>query len=428
MNKCSDETGASRTLPLAAELSHTSVSPKRAKQRMVGLDLMRFIAVMMVLYTHANTFPTTRRFFMGKIGLLYDGLYQLRVGTWVAIDLFFVLSGFLISGLLFQELAKTGNISISRFLVRRGFKIYPVFWLMLLVTIFLRLSQGVPVSFRTLFTELSFVQNYLVGPWPTFTPGYWGITWSLGVEEHFYFMMAGLVFVLKKYCGADWGAKIRGLPKLFVFVAVGCLLARLITCIAYPYDPKHKHLFLFVTHARMDALFFGVLLSYYWHNRWSEAFKNKLMDKAWVLAAGAVALLSTAIYQDQMWFHVIGYVCTYLGSGYLLISLLSLDRSPCNMCIRAMAWLGRHSYSVYLWHMMAGYQLLPYITFKKYSMTCWSTNLFIYFIMCWAVGTIMSLAVEFPMLRIRDRFFPWLNEKRPVARAEASPAPQALAG
>ena len=382
-----------------------------AKPRMVGLDVMRFIAVIMVLYTHANSFAATRRFFAGKIGVLYDALYELRTGCWVAIDLFFVLSGFLISGLLFQELARTGTISVSRFLVRRGFKIYPVFWVMLLATLIGNLLLHHPLELKKMCVELLFIQNYSIGPWPGYIPSYWGITWSLGVEEHFYFMMAGLVWLLKRNCGPNWSAKIHALPRLFVCVAIGCIVARAITCAFVPYDPKHKFLYLFATHVRMDALFFGVLLSYYWHNRWSAEFKASLMNKRWLFAIGAVALLSTAVNQDEVWFHIVGYVCTYVGSAYLLVSLLSLDRKPANLCIRTMAWFGRHSYSVYLWHMMAGYWLLPYISLKGHNMTCWTINLFIYFVMSWTVGTIMSLAVEFPMLRVRDKFFPWLKTK-----------------
>jgi peptidoglycan/LPS O-acetylase OafA/YrhL len=402
---------AAVTVPVGEEAKAPVRKPAGAKPRLVGLDVMRFIAVMMVLYAHASMFTETRRFFNGKIGLLYDALYQLRVGCWVAIDLFFVLSGFLISGLLFQELAKTGNVSVGRFLVRRGFKIYPVFWVMLLATVVGNLLTGYPAELKKLCVELLFVQNYAIGPWPSFVPSYWGITWSLGVEEHFYFMMAGLVWLLKRNCGPKWSVKIHALPKLFVCVAIGCIVARIITCAFVPYDAKHKFLFQYATHVRMDALFFGVLLSYYWHNRWSAEYKNSLMNKRWLFVLGALGLLSTAIYRDELWFNLVGYVCTYVGSAYLLVSLLSLDRKAPNLCVRAMAWLGRHSYSVYLWHVMSGYWLLPYITLKGHNMTCWTTNLFIYFVMCWTVGTVMSVAVEFPMLRVRDRFFPWLNTK-----------------
>jgi len=406
--------------PVEKQVS-TPKSPA-AKPRMVSLDVMRFTAVMMVLYCHANMWPSTRKFFLPKIGLIYDALYQLRVGCWVAIDLFFVLSGFLISGLFFQELAKTGNVSVSRFLIRRGFKIYPVFWLMIFTTIILKLALGMTVSLKTVLIELCFVQNYSVGPPPVYIPSFWGVTWSLAAEEHFYFLMAGLVFVLQKCFGSRWPAKIHMLPRLFLCVAIGCLLARLITCLTIPYEAKYKIWFLYATHVRMDALFFGVLLSYYWHNRWDANFKAKLLDKSWLFALAGVALLVPAIYEDEEWFRIFGFVFTYLGSGYLLISFLALDRSPANICLRAMAWLGRHSYAVYLWHIMASTYLLPYITFKSRNMVAWTTNLFIYFALCWSVGSVISVLIEFPVLRIRDRFFPWLGGRGGPTNPVKTPA------
>lgn len=387
---------------------------------------MRFIAVMMVLYCHANIWPSTRRFFLAKFGLFYDALYEMRVGCWVAIDLFFVLSGFLISGLFFQELARTGHVSVGRFLIRRGFKIYPVFWLMLAVTVILNLALGFGFSLKTLLVELLFVQNYVVGSPPTFVPSYWGITWSLAVEEHFYLMMAGLVFLAQKIYGSKWPAKIHFLPKFFLIVAIGCLLGRLATCLTLPFDPKHRIWFLYATHARMDALFFGVLLSYYWHYRWDDSFKKNLMDKRWLFGFAGLALLTPAIYERTEWFRIFGYIFTYIGAGYFMISLLSLDRSPAGFCKRSMAWLGRHSYSVYLWHIMASAYVLPHITFHPHSLQRSAMNLLIYFVLCWSVGVAASLLVEFPVLRIRDRWFPWIGNRSASSPVKLAPAHQSL--
>jgi peptidoglycan/LPS O-acetylase OafA/YrhL len=349
------------------------------------------------------------------------------VGCWVAIDLFFVLSGFLISGLFFQELKKTGDVSVSRFLVRRGFKIYPVFWLMLLTSVILRISMGEPFLKR-LLVEFFFVQNYVVGPPPTYISSFWGITWSLGVEEHFYLMMAGLVYVLQKAFGSKWPVKIHSLPKLFLCVAIGCVLVRFITCLLVPYQANTKIWFLYATHARMDALFFGVLLSYYWHHRWDDAYKAKLMAWRWLFGIAGVALLIPAIYEDEEWFRIFGFVFTYIGSGYLMISLLSLDRKPAGICSRAMAWLGRHSYSVYLWHIMASTFVLPLITFKAHSMWAYTTNLFIYFVLCWSVGVVMSILVEFPMLHVRERYFPWLGSRPGITKPVKAAVQQGAAG
>ena len=78
-------------------------------QRNESLDVLRCVAVLLVVGYHM---PYYRLW--GRIG-------------WIGVDLFFVLSGFLISGLLFREFRDTGSIDVKRFLIRRGLKIYPSF-------------------------------------------------------------------------------------------------------------------------------------------------------------------------------------------------------------------------------------------------------------------------------------------------------------
>lgn len=86
-------------------------------KRDVRLDCLRGIAVLMVLVHHSPT-PLGGRLLAG----------------WTGVDLFFVLSGFLVSGLLFKEHLATGRIHPWRFYLRRGFKIYPNFYVMLCLT------------------------------------------------------------------------------------------------------------------------------------------------------------------------------------------------------------------------------------------------------------------------------------------------------
>src|SRR6266478_1802599 len=88
----------------------------RGDMRNKRLDILRCIAVFSVMILHGNIWP-----FFGNIG-------------WVGVDLFFVLSGFLISGLLFSEYKTRSSISFRRFFIRRGLKIYPAFYLFLFLT------------------------------------------------------------------------------------------------------------------------------------------------------------------------------------------------------------------------------------------------------------------------------------------------------
>jgi peptidoglycan/LPS O-acetylase OafA/YrhL len=211
--------------------------------RLIGLDLLRFAAASLVLVAHSNNF--------GDAGIIFDKIpdvffFFIPTG-WVAVDIFFVLSGFLVSGLLFREAAQTGTVSLSRFLIRRGFKIYPAFWVMIACTVAWTMLHGGSISPKNLCGELFYLQNY----------GYrlcWH-TWSLAVEEHFYFLLAGLFFILK------WRARpnrinFSAIPDLFLTVAVLCLTLRFITWVV-TLGATFDNVLWFVAadHAVLDSLF-----------------------------------------------------------------------------------------------------------------------------------------------------------------------------
>src|SRR5437588_1674510 len=153
--------------------------------RSQALDILRFLAVLLVLWRHSWVCSP-------QISpLLHSITATLQRGGWIGVDLFFVLSGFLISGLLFKECQKTHQISLSRFFVRRGFKIYPPFWALLLFTVVLESITNNKTAGKWILCEFFFVQNYG-------DASQWGYTWSLAVEEHFYILLPLLLVVLLK--------------------------------------------------------------------------------------------------------------------------------------------------------------------------------------------------------------------------------------
>src|SRR3989442_13551975 len=146
--------------------------------RVQQLDVLRGVAVVLVLGRHVELPATTV-----APAVQAAAAFWYQIG-WVAIDLFFVLSGFLLSGLLFTEYQKHGTVRIGRFLTLRRFKIYPAFYVMLAATVVATAYHAqLPLGFLLkVLTEAGYLQNYL--------PPVWGPTWSLAVEEHFYLLLA----------------------------------------------------------------------------------------------------------------------------------------------------------------------------------------------------------------------------------------------
>lgn len=341
----------------------------------------------------------------------FDGIIPLftKIG-WAGVDLFFVLSGFLISGLLFAEYRKVQSIRIGRFLIRRGFKIYPSFYVFLVVAgiVAAHFSRTAMPGHHSLLHEIFFVQNYL--------PGEWGHTWSLAVEEHFYVLLPIFLVVLAKR-STNRENPFRSVPIAFVFVAIISLASRALFLLV-PQQNPYLGLSFSATNSRMDALFFGVLLSYlYYFN--SEPLKQFFLNYRNQLAILCAALLSVPLIvsRETPAFVTFGLTGMYLGFGILLmLSLFVRDVLPSRMrpalslVASGMAFLGVYSYSIYLWHIPMAFWT-PAIGRRIFhvDLPVWVAFV-VSFIASLIVGITMARVVEFPMLRIRERFFPTPNK------------------
>ena len=311
-----------------------------------------------------------------------------KVG-WAGVDLFFVLSGFLISGLLFTEWKTHHTISLSRFYIRRGLKLYPGLYVLLAATAGVEaMHTGFtphPVNSVSIAVEALFLQNYF--------RGIWGYTWSLAIEEHFYLALPMILLVMQSFDKSV--DPFRHIPKLSLIICCVALLLR----VSLAWKPE-QYFHLVQTPFRIDGLLFGVTLSYYrvFHPRVFERISTSIG----VLPAGMIAMATLMIAPvENPLVHTLGFTVVFLGFGLLLSRAVDFTPGPyTSTVIRSLANIGIYSYSIYLWH-------VPVMRFAHYLQPNAGLRYFgLAMTLAIVWGIIAAKLIELPVLAFRDRIFP----------------------
>lgn len=359
--------------------------------RLRELDFLRGIAIILVLLRHKPIFAITT-----NLG-------------WTGVDLFFVLSGFLVSGLLFKEYKKFGNIKPMHFLIRRGFKIYPIYYLFYLVYLLPVFSRET-VRHHYILSDLFFVQNYITGL------GYaYSASWSLAVEEHFYFGLAILIwFVLKKKIvklDTTNQKKITSFEIMILGIMLFAMISRLYTNL---FLPNLASKYSTMTHLRIDSLLAGVLVSYWFYFRGD--FLRNLFEK-YKLILFLIFLIGISwpafnISQPAFLVSTLGLTILYIAFSILLIYFLikkninlMLDKIFSKPVVNIVSKIGYCSYSIYVIHIFIMWsvkriQINSNLYYNQYLYFA------IDFILCVVAGMIMTYGIEKHFLRIRDKFYP----------------------
>jgi len=367
----------------------------RLRLRNQKLDILRAVAVLLVLGRHSEG-PR----FWNFVG-------------WVGVDLFFVLSGFLISGLLFAEYKATGDIGWKRFFVRRGFKIYPAYYALILATFVWQIAAHEYIPFRLYVPELLMYQNY--------AEHLWLHTWSLAVEEHFYIFLPLILLLLVRWRSGKYSSEpFRAVPHICLIISIACLLQRLYVVMTLPDLASNWGYVLFRSHLRFDSLFFGVFLGYLHHFRQQELTRFMAMRLPRILLplASVILLLPCTFLAIQSKFLLVfGLTSLYLGFGGLLICALYGWRNGKTGAPTAFrkfgipaiaAYIGKYSYSIYLWHPMISQHDQAFLHFvwpHVAGKALFAGNILVELV----VGIALSLAIEGPALNFRDRYFPSLQ-------------------
>jgi peptidoglycan/LPS O-acetylase OafA/YrhL len=385
-------------------LTSTSPAPVRrpestpaATARRLDLDVVRGVAIVLALGWHFS------RASSGNVVLDVVQWPGHRFG-WAGVDLFFVLSGFLMGQLVLRERARTGRFDGRRFTARRALRLWPVLYVFLAVH---AVFGDEPVG-SYLWQNALHIQNYAGTSLAHL--------WSLAVEEHFYLLLAVLFPLF---------ARRRGSVRPLVVVLVGVLVASLaLRGIGVATDVSDVRL-QWRTHFRMDALAAGVLLAVL--RAQAPATFERLVRRRWpwaIVTAAGVCFLATVTKGSALG-STLGYTVAYLtGAAFLLLLHGAAWVPRAGWLTRPVAALGRYSYGIYIWHLFAAEVVLDWLPGMDYGSSGPAAQA-AKFSAAVAVGVLATLALERPVLRLRDRLVPAApRPSEPVRDAAAVQLPR----
>ena len=389
---------AKRTLSVLRWGVHDLLTPPPGN--VPGLDVLRGLAILLVISTHfegdfaARTHPLA----IGAFPLFYFG--------WTGVDLFFVLSGYLIGRQLWRELVRHNTIDVPRFLLRRGLRIWPFYFAFLAWSyVWWRKTDS------AFLPDVFFLSNYRHG---AIAGG-----WSLSTEEQFYIFLPLLLLSLSLVIRV----------RRQILIVVGLLLAmpvlRLLTLHAHPGVTDQEQLSWLIQmpfHTHADGLLAGVLIS--WLSVLRPEFlkplppgRNVLLPVALAIAGVCLRLINPRLFSFSSLALIFGGMTLFVLRDRSLFSRLASSRG--------FYVTSRLSYGMYLNHFRVLWLCMPFLVGSG------TGNPYLRFFLGYpfvilasmVVAAITFLTIESPFLQLRDR---WLQRRRSTAPATAWKQPAAV--
>lgn len=336
----------------------------RMKEHLISLDVLRSGAIILVMFAHIILGYGAPEF-----------LAPLQLGG-MGVDLFFVLSGWLLGSQLFEEASRFGSINIRRFWYRRWIRTFPAYYAVLgaisLQQVLTKNAWSFPVDY------LFFIQNYNQ-PFEIFH-----VSWSLAVEEQFYLMIAPALSLL-------WRISVQKRLILLLSVLILPSFFRYFNL----YENEYQ------THVRIDGCIAGVLLAYV---KSQHAFIwRKLTEKSlliFIISSSFFIIYFLQRYIQMSWISDPGMLeRAIIFSGWVLFAIAHKD----SLCWRVYGarYIATRSYSLYLLHpeAIAIVNRLNFgISFFFYLIAVFSLSIIF--------AEILYRAIEIPFLKLRSSLRP----------------------
>src|SRR5947207_557429 len=353
------------------------------RERQPGLDLLRALAIIVVVIYHA-----------GIMGFPLPG--QAHRFGWIGVDLFFVLSGYLIGGQLVAPLARGQNIKLGRFFARRALRILPAYLVVLAIYLFLPSWREYPEMFPPWKFLLS-VQNLGLRGGTAFSHA-----WSLAVEDQFYLT---LPFVLLAVNCRRYAAIIFPCAIVILGFALRWFLAMQNLDETGVSFRGFQTWIYYATWTRLDPLVFGVVLAAI--EKFRPPWWQRLTNLAPWLWLPGLALIVYALYLGETENLTVA-TCAWqfpliaLGMAALLVCALSARLPLRRIRIPGAAFFASIAYSAYLIQKLVIHFVVQFCS--RYNLSLVSPAALVGVEVCvYAAATILFLTVERPFLQLRHR-------------------------
>lgn len=347
-----------------------------------ALDGLRGVAVLIVMAYHLE--------------YLLPGLSGIVKGGFLGVDVFFVLSGFLITSILLKEQSKAGQINLKNFYMRRVFRLIPAYWTFLIILYFFgnqllqKVEASVIYSNNNFFFAFAYLQNWR--SCSGIISGNLNHTWSLAIEEQFYILWSLILFFAFK----------QGLArKQITLITVGLVAVIVIQRAARIVAGTDAQVLYYSTDTRIDALLIGSVAAMIY--TWKLIPLNNLLSRKFNIAAFSSLIVAITILMNfghtdfDIYFGILSIFA--ISVAILILWLVTQEKNIVHKLFenRVLTWIGNVSYALYLWHYLS-YQ------FAKKTFDSRPVQVIAGIAFTFAAAALSYYLIEKPFLRLKSRY------------------------
>lgn len=393
------DSGAVTTGSLADVTTGADLSKPKRGGHIPALDGVRGLAILLVLVFHFSQAAYDK-----SAAGLQLAVQKISGAGWIGVDLFFVLSGFLITSILCDALGSKGYF--KNFYARRTLRIFPLYFGTLFVAfVVLPLTVGPAKGYEPIYKDQwalwLYLQNFIAIDWQGFSH-----FWSLAVEEHFYLVWPAVLFFFGR----------RGAIIACALMIAGAIGIRVWRVTSLPPTYMNAQATYLWTICRMDSLAIGSLLALAVNGAAGELVRYRKLAMVAILAAGVACLAMFYHYgsfayqgsptRPHKWIQMLGYTAVGVGSAGLLVLTIS-SRGGLLGTVFSAGWLrflGKYSYGIYVIHSFVHHWMMHEWPIARMKSTL-GGSFWLAYGTYFAIATVVSIALALLSWNLYEKHF-----------------------